>query len=67
MKKMVKRGGLFMTASLASAQAFAVDHTVAIDAAYADGTTNVTAAVVGIIALVAIVTGVGLIIKFLNK
>ncbi len=67
MKKLMKKIAVGSTAMLASAHTFAVDHTVEIDAAYVDANTNVTAAVVGIIALVAIVAGVGMIISMLRK
>lgn len=67
MKNLFLKVSAALTAGLASSAVFAADHTVAIDSAYADGTTNVTAAVVGIIALAAIITGVGYILKFLNR
>jgi hypothetical protein len=52
---------------LASASAFAVDHSAAINAAYTDGNTNVTAAVVGIITLAAVAVGVGVIISLFRR
>lgn len=68
---MVKKGGTYVavTAStfLASAGAFAVDHTAAITAAQTDGTANVTAAATAIIAIMAVVTGIGFIIKLMGR
>lgn len=51
----------------ASAQSFAVDHSTAITAAGTDGTTNVTAAVVVILTIAAVVTGVGIVYKLLTS
>ncbi|MCP5004018.1 MAG: hypothetical protein GY941_08765 [Planctomycetes bacterium] len=46
---------------------FAADHSTAIDAAYLDGNTNVTTAVVGLIGLMAVIVGVGAIIGLFRK
>lgn len=53
-------------ASVASSS-FAVDLTGAIDTAVADGTTNVTAVATGVIAIAAIMLGVGLVVRALNR
>lgn len=80
--KMVKVGGQWVSAQAKktskvvaagattmamSAGAFAVDHSTTISAAGADGTTNVTAATVAVIGIVAVVTGIGFIIKLLSR
>jgi len=67
MNKFLKKLALAVTGSLATASAFAVDHSAAINAAYSDGNTNVTAAVVGIIALAAIAVGIGLIMGMFKR
>ncbi|MBY6034981.1 hypothetical protein KUV59_17540 [Marinobacter daepoensis] len=59
--------GTALVAGMAAGTAAAVDHTAAIDSAFADGTGNVTAAVLGVIALVAIVTGLGMIVSILRR
>lgn len=51
----------------ASAMAFAADHSAAIQAAGADGETNVGAAVVTVIAIAAVVTGVGVVLGLLKR
>ena len=58
---------LWGTAALASGSAMAVDHSTAIAAAGADGTTNLTAAVTAIIGVVAVIVGAGLVIGFLKR
>lgn len=62
-------GGVTGVLALASASAAvsAADHTTEINAAYTDGNTNVGAAVAGVIALVAVVTGLGLIVSILRR
>lgn len=45
----------------------AADHSAAINAAVTDGSTNLTAAVLGLITLIAIVVGVGFVIATLRK
>lgn len=59
--------GVAVTAGFATGMATAADHTAAIDGAFSEGSTNVTAAVVGVIALVAIVTGLGMIVSILRR
>lgn len=59
--------GTALVAGLAAGTAAAVDHTAAIDGAFTDGSTNVTTAVTGVIALVAIVTGLGMIVSILRR
>jgi len=51
----------------ASASSFAVDHSVAIGTAGTDGTTNTTAAVVVVLGIAAVVTGVGIVLKLLSR
>lgn len=67
LKKIGKNVVSVAAGTLATASAFAVDHTTAINAAYTDGNTNVTAAVVGIIALAAIAVGIGLIMGMFKR
>jgi hypothetical protein len=56
------------TVSLISASGSAgADTGAVIDAAFTSAQTNVGAAVAGIIALVAVVTGIGLIVKLLSR
>jgi len=55
------------TSLMASGAAFATDHSVAIGAAGTDGSTNVEAAVVVILTLAAVVTGVGIVYKLLTS
>lgn len=55
------------TAMVTSVGAFATDHSVAIGAAGTDGSTNVEAAVVVILTLAAVVTGVGIVYKLLTS
>ncbi|MGQ7275475.1 hypothetical protein [Marinobacter sp. V034] len=59
--------GTALVAGLAAGTAAAVDHSSAIDGAFTDGSTNVTTAVTGVIALVAIVTGLGMIVSILRR
>ena len=69
-KKALKTAGKFVAAAniaAASSIALAVDHTTEINGAFTDGNTNVGAAVAGVIALVAIVTGLGLIVGILRR
>jgi len=63
----VAKVGVALTAGVAAGMASAADHSTEIQAAYTDGTTNVTAAVAGVIALVAIVTGLGMIVSILRR
>ena len=53
--------------AVASAGAMAADHSTAINGAITDGSTNLTAAVTGLITLIAIVVGVGYVISCLRK
>ncbi|MBU3068782.1 hypothetical protein KOI40_03065 [Aestuariicella sp. G3-2] len=55
------------TAAMTSAMVFAADHTAEITAAQGDANTNVTAAVAGLIGLVAIVCGVTLLMSLLSR
>ena len=55
------------TVALASASSFAVDHSVAINAAGNDGTTNTTAAAVVVIAIASVVTGIGVVLGLIRK
>lgn len=50
-----------------SAGAFAIDHSAAITTAQTDGTANVTAAATAVIAIMAVVTGIGFIVKLLGR
>jgi len=50
-----------------SVSAFAVDHSTAITAAGTDGTTNTSAAVVAVLGIAAVVTGVGIVYRLLTK
>jgi hypothetical protein len=59
--------GVAVSAGLVAGTAAAVDHSAAIDGAFTDGSTNVTTAVTGVIALVAIVTGLGMIVSILRR
>lgn len=52
---------------LLSSSAFAVDHTAEISAAAADGVTNTTGAVTGILGIVAVVVGISLVIAIMRK
>ena len=55
------------TSLMAAGSAFATDHSAAIAAAGTDGTGNVEAAVVVILTLAAVVTGVGIVYKLLTS
>jgi hypothetical protein len=55
------------TGALASFGSMATDHSAAIGAAGTDGSTNVEAAVVVILTLAAVVTGVGIVYKLLTS
>ena len=50
-----------------SSQSFAVDVAAAITSAFTGANSNLTTAIVGIIGLAALATGVGLVLKFLSK
>lgn len=53
--------------TLVAGSAFAVDVAASINTAFTSAQTNVGAVVVGVIALAAVATGVGLIIRFLSR
>lgn len=55
--------GLYLFSEIASA----ADVSASITSAFSDANTNMTTVVTGVIALAAIVTGVGLIYRFLTK
>lgn len=59
--------GAGLTAAGVSMSSFAADHSATITAAGADGETNTTAAVVAILGIVAVITGVTYVIKFLSR
>ncbi|MFP3979474.1 hypothetical protein [Marinobacter sp. KMM 10035] len=59
--------GTALTAGLAAGVASAADHTVAIGDAFTDASGNVTAAALGVIALVAVVVGLGLIVSIMRR
>ncbi|MFL3650094.1 MAG: hypothetical protein ACI6PR_02625 [Pseudoalteromonas sp.] len=61
------KAGLFATSVLGSASAFAADHTAAIDAAVADGTTNYTAITTGVILVAAVGFAIGMIVSKLRN
>ena len=61
------RTGVVVSSVFASAQLMAADHSLAITAAGADGETNLGAAVVAILGVVAVIVGVGMVIKFLQR
>lgn len=57
----------FGSAVMGSATAFAADHTAAIDAAVADGTSNYTAIITGVITVAAIGFAIGMIVSKLRN
>ena len=57
----------FGSALMGSASVFAADHTAAIDAAVADGTTNYTAIITGVISVAAIGFALGMIVSKLRS
>jgi hypothetical protein len=61
------KAGLLVTSALGSASAFAADHTEAINAAVADGTTNYTAIITGVITVAAIGFAIGMIVSKLRN
>ncbi|MEQ5835474.1 hypothetical protein [Marinobacter sp. NFXS9] len=65
-KRVAKVGVALSTGAMAGVAA-AADHSEKINTAFGDGSTNVGAAVTGVIALVAIVTGLGLIVSILRR
>lgn len=59
--------GTALAAAGTSVTAFAVDHSAEITAAQGDATTNTTAAVAAVIAVAAVVFGVGIVLRLLNR
>lgn len=59
--------GAALVTGFTGSMAFATDHSAAITAAGTDGSTNVEAAVVVILTLAAVVTGVGIVYKLLTN
>ena len=59
--------GTALFAGLAGGMAQAADHSVAIGSAGSDGATNVGAAVVAVLTIAAVVTGVGIVLSILKK
>lgn len=59
--------GTALAAGFTGAMAQAADHSVAITAAGTDGQTNTGAAVVVVLGIAAVVTGVGIVIKLLTR
>jgi len=59
--------GFALAAGMTGAMAQAADHSVAITAAGTDGQTNTGAAVVVVLGIAAVVTGVGIVIKLLTR
>jgi len=57
----------FGSAVMGSATAFAADHTAAIDAAVADGTSNYTSIITGVITVAAIGFAIGMIVSKLRN
>lgn len=70
-KSMTGKAGAAVATSLASVSAFAAgtggDHTAAITAASDGASTNVAAAVAAVITIAAIVMGVGIVLRLLNR
>ena len=66
-QKRLIRTGVVVSTVFASGQLLAADHSTAIAAAGADGVTNLGAAVTAILTVVAVVVGVGMVIKFLQR
>lgn len=61
------KAGLLLTSALGSASVFAADHTEAINAAVADGTTNYTAITTGVIVVAAVGFAIGMIVSKLRN
>lgn len=66
MKNLKLKLSALATTVLASGASFAEDHSAAIAAAGTDGATNVGAAVVAVLTIAAVVTGVGLVLKLMT-
>lgn len=71
MKKLLKckavKVAAFGSAVMCSASVFAADHSEAINAAVADGTTNYTAIITGVITVAAIGFAIGMIVSKLRN
>ncbi len=71
MKKLLKSKAVkvaaFGSAVMGSASVFAADHSEAINAAVADGTTNYTAIITGVITVAAIGFAIGMIVSKLRN
>jgi hypothetical protein len=65
--KNVAKVGVALSAATSSVVAFAADHSAAIDAAKTDGLTNAGAAVAAVIALAAVVMGVGIVLRLMSR
>lgn len=61
------RAALAFATVASTGSVMAADHSTAIAAAGADGVTNLGAAVTAILTVVAVVVGVGMVIKFLQR
>ncbi|MGM0953773.1 MAG: hypothetical protein ACQEW7_12440 [Pseudomonadota bacterium] len=65
--KRLAKVGAAVSAGLMAGTVAAADHSEVIDSAFTDANGNVTTAVMGVIALVAIVTGLGIIVSILRR
>jgi hypothetical protein len=66
-KNLKSKLSLALVAGFSAGMVQAADHTTAIQAAGTDGTTNVSAAVVVVLTIAAVVTGVGIVLSILKK
>lgn len=64
---MKKVGGVFVAATVTSFGTMAADHSTAIGAAGTDGETNVGAAVVVVLGIAAVLTGIYAVLKLLGR
>jgi len=67
MKNLKSKIAIGLAIAGASASSFAADHSTSISAAGTDGTINTTAAVVVVVSIAAVVTGVGIVLKLLSR
>ena len=67
LKHKAKNAAVIVGGVATSGVVMAADHSTAIAAAGADGETNLGAAVLAILGVVAVVVGVGMVISFLRK
>lgn len=65
--KRLAKVGAAVSAGLMAGTVAAADHSEKINGAFTDANGNVTTAVTGVIALVAIVTGLGIIVSILRR